>query len=477
MARVLIVDDDPQCLGQAAAVASTLGHAVLTVAGGDEALALLRADPLIDAVLLDLVMPDRDGMAVIEAMAREHIRIPTIVVATPETAATALNAGAIDFVERPVTPVRLGAALTNARRLAALESLLRDSPPDVAGEFIATSPAMARLGTGLRKFARSDLPLLIEGEAGSGREHFARLVHGNGARSGRPFIICDGEPDDLHAALAKARGGTLLIREIGRLRPETRQALLGFLETGAIRPAGAARPLRLDVRLIATSSIRLVNLARTGEIEPRLFDRLNVLAAYLPPLRERREDIAPLAHRFLVRHAVEAGRRVTDIAPQTMRLLAGHDWPDNVRGLERTIRRAVALARGGVLEPADFPALLAARDGWMAAEAVRDATAPSEPVHVDCVIPTPKQMEGPGAAPDRFLTPDGEVAGLAEVERDLIVFALGRHGGHMSRLARTLGIGRSTLYRKMRELGLDGGASYGVADEPVDAAPRRKAIG
>lgn len=275
-----------------------------------------------------------------------------------------------------------------------------------------------------------------------------------------------------------AKGGTLFIREIGRLSPQAQQLLLGFIETGSLRLPGAVRPTRLDVRLIASSSIRLVELARRGEIDARLFDRLNVLPIFLPPLRQRREDIAPLARRFLIRHAADTGRRVLDIAPAALQLLAANDWPENVRELEATMRRAVAFAGSAILAVEDFPELLAApEDGRTSRKPERKPGHASEPVQVDRVIPSPKQMEGLAILSDRFLTPAGEVVGLAEVERELIMFALGRHGGQMSRLARTLGIGRSTLYRKLRELGLDGDADEGVAVEQPQASAKRFATG
>lgn len=260
MARVLIVDDDAEALRQAVAIASGLGHAVLSAASGDAALNLLLADPLIDAMLLDMVMPDRDGFAVFDALARNKRHLPVIAMTTPDAAPAARRAGAVDFIEKPVLPARFDIALANALRFSDLESLLRRHTTD-ADDFIGIGPATARSKASLLKFARSELPLLIEGEAGTGREHFARLVHATGSRHGRPFIICDGAPADLQVSLQQAKGGTLFIREIGRLAPETQRALLGFIENGTLRLPGTARPVRLDVRLIASSTVRLVEAA------------------------------------------------------------------------------------------------------------------------------------------------------------------------------------------------------------------------
>jgi DNA-binding NtrC family response regulator len=256
--------------------------------------------------------------------------------------------------------------------------------------------------------------------------------------------------------VAAAHGGTLLLKEIGELPPAAQRGLLDLLETGELPRADGSRRQRVNFRLVATSSRRLLNLARSGEIDAALYNRLNVLPLYLPPLRDRRAELAPLAGRFLATLSAEAGRHVAGIAPAALALLAAYDWPGNVRELENAIWRAIALARSPMLEPADFPQLLASVVGRDAAAAGIGSLAPaSAPVHIDRAMAPLKQLEGTGRAPDRFLTPAGEISPLADLERELIAFALEKYRGRMSAMARALGIGRSTLYRKLRDYGLD----------------------
>src|SRR6185437_11091739 len=301
MSRVLIVDDDPEALRQAAVLIAGIGHGVVTAGSGEAALDALRTDSLIAAMVLDLVMPDCDGMAVLESMARERLPTPAIVAIanpSPETVATVLHAGAVDYVDKPLTAARLLEALAHARHRAA-GPLRRDRAPHAARErveIIAHSPAMDRPLAVCRKAARSPLPLLIEGECGSGRKHMARAVHAMGDRAGRPFVVldCAATPDArLQAALfgapgqagkiAEAQGGTLLLDEIGELPQPAQLALLELIERTDSRSPASPRGDRVNVRLVATSRRRLLNLARSGEFDARLYNRLNVLPLYLPP--------------------------------------------------------------------------------------------------------------------------------------------------------------------------------------------------
>ena len=332
---------------------------------------------------------------------------------------------------------------------------------------------MQRVRSFADKAARSTLPVLIEGEPGTGKAALARHIHEQGERAGKPFIMvnCALVPWDKLAGVLfgirrpggasepgkfqEAQGGTLLLREVGEL-PEALQAKLAkSIETAEIEPVGSTRAERINVRLVATSTARLLNLARSGALREDLFYRLNVLPVYLPPLRERPADLAALAITFARRFATETGRELEDFAAETLALLQAYDWPGNVRELESATYRAVALAQSGELQPADFPHILARTAGRAAVAALTpNPLEASAPVHVDDAIPRRKQMEG-SAQPDRFLTTKGEVTPLAELERELIMFALKKYGGRMSQIARALGIGRSTLYRKLKDYGLE----------------------
>jgi DNA-binding NtrC family response regulator len=488
MPRVLIVDDDPAQLRLTAETARLAGFVPVTAHSGREALEILRTDAGIKAVLLDLVMPDLDGMAVMEAMARENLLVPVIVQtinAAPETIVSAMRAGATDYCVKPVTPERLRVSLHNAMRIDRLEALLRRNRNLHKGtlrsdNLVAGCANMSRVMALAAKAARSPLAVLIEGENGVGKECVARVIQGLGDRAGKPFVTinCGVLPaDQVEIALFgqrkgsflqpgkfhQANGGTLFIDEIGELSLATQAKLLRAIQGGEIEPLGG-KTEKINVRVIAATNRRLLNLAKSGAFREDLYYRLNVLPIYVPPLRERLDDIPALVERFVADLAAEAGRRIIGIKPDALALLQGYDWPGNIRQLENTIFRAIVLSRSAYLEAADFPQILALSAGRQAAIAADDmALQPHAPVHIDRALGRPREPENQPAASDRFLDDAGEVASLADLERELILFAIDKHAGRMSRVARALKIGRSTLYRKLKEYGLDDGVESDAA--------------
>jgi len=486
MKRILIVDDDTVQLRLTAEVANRAGFRPVTATGGAEALDMLRADRSIAAVILDLVMPDLDGMAVLEAMNRENLKTPVIIQTASvslETVVTAMRQGAADFFVKPVAPERLVVSLRNAMKLDALEAAVRAERSRRSGTFtiadmIAEAPAMARVASLCTKAAKSNIPVLIEGETGVGKELVARVIQGGGDRAGKPFITvnCGAIPPNLvestlfghkkgaftgayadqNGKFAEANGGTIFLDEVGELPLETQVKLLRVIQEGEIEPVGAARPERVNVRLISATNRRLLNLAKSGEFREDLYYRLNVFPIYVPPLRERTEDIPALVNLFIARFSAEAGKRVIGITTPALDLLTRYDWPGNIRQLENAVYRAVVLTEGAYLESVDFPQVMAQTAGRDAArQSLERLPVPAAPVHIDHVPPRERQADAqPAPAPDRFLDEAGEVTALADVERALITFAIGHYGGRMSRVARALGIGRSTLYRKLHEYGL-----------------------
>lgn len=484
MTRLLIVDDDPGQLAAAAEVAATMGYRADTATGGAEALRRLRGDRGYAAVLLDLVMPDMDGMAVLETLAREHVDIPVIVgLATPSaaTVATAIHHGAHDFFIKPLTADRLLVALTRALEqkrlnagLAAERGLRRGAV--TLSDMIAGSSSMERVRIVAERAARSPLPLLIEGEGGTGKQRLAHIVHSLGDRAGKPFVTLDcaslepqlaeailfgcrkgalpGARTDIEGKLVEAHGGTLYLDQIGELPPALQARLLDVLHSGEVTPLGAARPERANVRLIAATSQRLLNLAKAGHVREDLHHRLNVMPVYLPPLRDRRDDLGAIVAGMLPALAAEAGRRVASLAPAAMDLLARYDWPGNLRQLEDALYRAIIHADGAQLQPADFP--LVAAQVLERHEAVRLAggrALPSAPVHIDAAIPE-RRSDEQEVMRDRFLDEQGRLRSWEDIERELIAFALEHHQGRMSAVARALRMGRSTVYRKLRDYGL-----------------------
>ncbi|HZY48575.1 MAG TPA: sigma-54 dependent transcriptional regulator, partial [Devosia sp.] len=309
----------------------------------------------------------------------------------------------------------------------------------------------------------------------------ARVIQGMGDRAGKPFVTvnCGAIPANLvestlfghkkgaftgavadHAGkFAEASGGTLFLDEIGELPLDAQAKLLRALQQGEIEPVGAARPERVNVRVISATNRRLLGLAQTGEFREDLYYRLNVFPIYVPPLRERLDDIELLTSHFIARFAAEAGKRIAGISTPALDLLKAYDWPGNIRQLENALYRAIVLSDGGYLEIADFPQIVAqARGREESLKLTGSLRLPSAPVHIDAVRSRP-EVETREAVPDRFLDPGGEVRPLETLERELIEFALRRYGGRMSKVARALGIGRSTLYRKLRDYGLDGDIS------------------
>lgn len=494
MTRVLIVDDDPVQLRLTAAAAEKAGFVPVTAGGGVDALKALRGDPAIAVMVLDLVMPDLDGMAVLETMARENLKTPVIVQTASsslETVVSAMRHGAADFFVKPVAPERLIVSLRNAAKLDALETIVRTERSRRAGTFsvadiVTRAPVMDRVKTLIVKAAKSPIPVLVEGETGVGKELVARAIQGMGDRAGKPFVTVNcgaipanlvestlfghkkgaftGAAADQPGKFAEAHGGTLFLDEVGELPLDTQVKLLRVIQEGEIEPVGATRPERVNVRIISATNKRLLNLARSGDFREDLYYRLNVFPIYVPPLRERSEDIDALVGHFVARLAAEAGKRVVGISDPALQMLKAYNWPGNIRQLENAVYRAIVLSDSAYLEIADFPQIVAQTSGR--ADAVRlaeEAAAPSAPVHIDAATASPRPAETKGEIPDRFLDAKGEVAALASVERELIAFALKHHGGRMSRVARALGIGRSTLYRKLREYGLDEGLDRDAA--------------
>jgi DNA-binding NtrC family response regulator len=485
MTRVLVVDDDPVQLRLTAEVANRAGFKPITATGGEQALAILRDEGAVGAMILDLVMPDLDGMGVLEAMRREGLNTPVIIQtanASLETVISAMRQGAADYFVKPVAPERLIVSLRNALKLDALEAAIRSEHARRSGTFsrndmIATAPAMARVLTLCAKAAKSAIPVLIEGESGTGKELVARIIQGTGDRAGKPFVTVNcgaippglvesvlfghkkgaftGAHADQQGKFAEAHGGTLFLDEIGELPLETQVKLLRALQEGEIEPLGAGRTEKVNVRVISATNRRLLNLAKTGEFREDLFYRLNVFPIYVPPLRERMEDLGALASHFIARFSAEAGKRVLGISPAATALLAAYDWPGNVRQLENAVYRAVVLTDGPFLDVQDFPQIVAHAAGRE--EALRtmgNVSTPPAPIHIDTAPARLRVEPLHPTAQDRFLDDSGQLQSLGEIERAAIEFAIAHHGGRMSRVARALGIGRSTLYRKLHEYGL-----------------------
>jgi DNA-binding NtrC family response regulator len=326
-----------------------------------------------------------------------------------------------------------------------------------------------RLG---ERSAHSTIPVLIEGESGVGKEIVARAIQGASDRRGKPFITvnCGALPANLVESILfghekgaftgatekhvgkflEANGGTLFLDEIGELPLDLQVKLLRALQEGEVDPIGSKRPVRVDVRLISATNQNLIEQVKRGQFREDLFYRLNVFPIGIPPLRSRREDIPDLARRFCARFAAEEGRNIRGVAAEALSLLATYDWPGNVRQLENAVFRAVVLAEGDELTVAEFPQIANHVAGF-------DVRVPPLPAPLAADAPREREIlrvevRDPNVL--RLLGQNGEMRKLEDMEAETIRFALSHYRGQMSEIARRLGIGRSTLYRKMKEYGL-----------------------
>ncbi len=520
--QILIVDDDPTQRRLIESVVTRLGYKVLQAQGGREAVALL-ADPKsgpIALILLDLVMPDMDGIAVLSEVKPTRPDLPVIVLTAKgsiDTVVNAMRAGADDFIVKPASPERIQVSIQNALRLNALSTEISRLTKRQKGQMtfkdvIAGSAAMqqvARLG---QRAAKSNIPILISGESGVGKEVIARAIQGESERSGKPFVTvnCGAIPENLvesilfghekgaftgavdkHAGkFQEANGGTLFLDEIGELRLDMQVKLLRALQENEIDPVGSKKPVKIDIRFISATNRDLLSLTREGEFREDLYYRLNVFPIDVAPLRERKEDISDLVNLFIKRFSVEEGKKVVGIEPRALQMLSAYKWPGNVRQLENAVFRAVVLSDAESLDIEDFPQIAQFTQTPLAMDGIGNDNLPvAAPIETPLSAVTDSaRVAADGHAPDaehpslaaraagsdlmeddddgehhydadgnriRITDSQGHLRTLEDIEGEMIRLAIDKYAGHMSEVARRLGIGRSTLYRKVRELGLD----------------------
>jgi DNA-binding NtrC family response regulator len=338
-----------------------------------------------------------------------------------------------------------------------------------------------------KRAATSNIPVLILGESGVGKEVLARAIQGASDRAGRPFITvnCGAIPENLvesilfghmkgsftgatdnhNGKFVEAHGGTLFLDEVGELPLDMQVKLLRVLQEGEVDPVGGKRPVKVDVRIISATNKDLAKLVEAGQFREDLYYRLNVFPIEAPPLRERKEDIGALVDRFVARFNAEEGRAVHGASPHTMQMLLNFDWPGNVRQLENAVFRAVILCEGDFLQPEDFPQISGLHASTHVETPANDARTMDVPapandhiaeVHARLAQSLAHAQEAVAAAPPfEIFDNGGHLRQLEQIERDLIELAIDHYAGHMSEVARRLGIGRSTLYRKLREYGLE----------------------
>ena len=459
MATILIVDDDAALRESLAETLADLGHQALAAATGMEALSRVRSGP-IDAVLLDLKMPDMTGIEVLRRIRELEHAAPVVVLtafASADNTIEAMRLGAFDHLTKPIGRAELAGIVERALRSRTAHAA---GPPqrveDSEDTLIGSSGAMRQVQKTIGLAADSDATVLILGETGTGKEMVARALHRHSSRSARSFIAvnCAAIPGELleselfghvrgaftgavadrRGAFREAEGGTLFLDEIGDM-PLTMQAkILRVLQERTVTPVGG-RPEPVDVRVIAATHRDLPTLVREGRFRDDLYYRLNVVPIVLPPLRERIADIVPLAEHFLARVSPAAPKRLSAAAAAR---LVSHPWPGNIRELKNAMERASVLVRGDSIAASDL-------------EFLADAAAVSEPVD--------------------WLAGDLTTA-VARLEAAMIRRALAATNGNRAEAARRLNIHRQLLYAKMRRYGLDDEAASEDATRAVGVADK-----
>lgn len=474
---VLVVDDDPTQRRLLQAAVERAGFACRVAPDGESGLAMARnAGDGVDVMLLDLVMPGMSGMEVLEKLQEVRPDLPVMVLTATgsiDTVVQAMRGGAIDFFVKPASPERVVVSIRNALQMTDLKTEVKRLKKTANGQLsfddmIADAPAMRQVLRLGQRAASSNIPILILGESGVGKEVIARSIQGASERSGRPFISvnCGAIPENLVEStlfghekgsftgaigkqlgkFAEADGGTLFLDEVGELPLDMQVKLLRVLQEGEVDAIGSRRPTKVDVRIISATNKNLQSLVENGQFREDLFYRLNVFPIDMPALRERKEDIPALTQHFIKRFNVSEGTKVGGASAKTMALLNAYEWPGNVRQLENMIFRAVVLCETNELQPMDFPQLAS----------LLGELPEITPADIPAVANDRVAMPAPVSAieldhPVQVTDLSGELRTLEQVERDLIQYAIDFYAGHMSEVARKLGIGRSTLYRKVRE--------------------------
>jgi DNA-binding NtrC family response regulator len=503
---ILIADDDPIQRRLLTEMVKRAGYEPVVVEGGEAAVDRIEKaiEPKIDLLILDLVMPDLDGMGVLGRLRDKGLMLPVIVQTAHgsiETVISAMRAGALDFVVKPVGAERLQISIKNALRVEALEGELRrvhrrSSNTLTFRDLVTRAPEMDRVIRLGERAAKSAIPVLLEGESGVGKEVVARAIQGMSDRKGKPFVTvnCGAIPSNLVESIlfghekgsftgamdrhtgkfVEANNGTLFLDEVGELPLDAQVKLLRAIQEGEVDPVGGRKSVKVDIRIISATNQNLIELVKQGRFREDLFYRLHVFPIAIPPLRLRRDDVPDLARRFLARFAAEEGRAIRGIAAEAMAMLRSYDWPGNVRQLENAIFRATVLCEGDELTVADFPQIAQQVDGF-------DVRIPAAPMVMAAVSAQPRTVreivQVPVADPNALKLVDevGDVRRLEDLERDTIRFAISHYRGQMSKVARKLQIGRSTLYRKLKDLGLADGVEEIAADEMPDEGSDRAA--
>jgi two-component system, NtrC family, response regulator HydG len=449
--RILVADDEPAVRFALSELLGDAGHDVRVAEHAPAALAALDGEAA-DVVISDLNMPAMNGLALLEEVRTRHPATLFILLTAhgdERLAVESLKLGAWHYIPKPFDNDEVLAIIERAREVLALRRENRRLREELSapGGIIGKAPALRDALRIVDRVASTDVTVLITGESGTGKEVFARALHDQGKRRTAPFVAlnCAALPADLieselfghvrgaftgaerdrDGVFVAADGGTLLLDEIGELAPQAQAKLLRALEERTVTPVGSNRSVSVDARIIAATNRPLAELSRTGAFREDLLYRLSVVQLHLPPLRERREDVGPLATHFIAHFAERHGRPALPLDESARRALLAHDWPGNVRELRNAIERAVVMAEGEAIGLRDLPSTIAS------------SSAPLRPVD---------------AALAELSFADARSRALEAFERSFLLASLERHGGNVSATARALGVHRQSLQKMLRRL-------------------------
>ncbi|WP_128892139.1 sigma-54 dependent transcriptional regulator [Erythrobacter sp. HKB08] len=465
---LMLIDDEPAQSRLITALAAREGWRTLVVSDSETAIATLgtRQGMQLSAIILDQWVPGDDACELIRQLKERRPGLPILMLtasASPLLAVEAMRAGANDYLIKPVAPDRLMQALRSATKQEAPRDELQPlteklSPLLDFDSMIGTAPNFRAALAKAAKAARGHGSVLIEGESGTGKEMLLRAMHAASPRAKAPFRLINargvpansiesvlfgheqnafpGAFDRQIGALQHCDGGTLVIDEIDRLSEDLQAKLAETLRSGIVRPVGAKHGFRVDVRLLSASNLPLADLNDQGHFHPDLLKEISSTKITMPALRERPGDIAALARYFLGKIGEQPGLRSLSISDSALTLLSAYDWPGNVRQLQAVLFRAAVFCEGQTLTIDHFPQL-----SELLGEIREESAKPIQ--------------EGVGVM---LYAADGNLRPLEEIEADVIRLAIGHYRGRMTEVARRLGIGRSTLYRKLADLGIDNAA-------------------
>src|SRR5215471_1655752 len=490
--KILIVDDERLVRWSLRQKCEEWGYHVVEAEAGEPGLKVAQHESP-DLVLLDVRLPDMGGLEVLDQLKKNgDARAVIMITADPQLddIKVALKLGAYDFVGKPLDFDELRIAIKNALEASRLRSevqTLRGEIKRRAGyhEIVGNSPKMTELMNFVRKVASSEATnILIQGESGTGKDLIAKAIHYESGRQERPFVAinCSAIPETLMEAelfghekgaftdakqmkkglFETADGGTLFLDEIGELSPLLQAKLLRVLEDQVIRRIGGVRDMQVDVRVIAASNRDLEKAVREGHFRQDLYYRLAIIAIFIPPLRERTEDILPLVDFFIDWYNRKFKKSIRGISPETRRLLLAHNWPGNVRELKNSIERAMILEDESILRPVYMPFAVgeAARSGLTAFEHT-SASADG----------AGKQLPNGRVLPRLYIPEEG--TSLEEVERAMVELAMRHANGNQTHAARLLDISRDALRYKLKKFELVGAGE----EEPADSVPSENPAG